>query len=160
MKKEYDTSVKEAIERVMSVFSEYIKTTPYFDIVWSGKVGYIYISIDSCRGTVGDMDCLVIDSPEELLDKLLYEMAVDIMEEVGHTIDPTEATLLERREIERRIHPYLEQLPAYQVRLQRVFTRRNNNKTNYSIDSCGIDIIHVFCTVFVRRIWVHADRMG
>ena len=56
MKKEYDTSVKEAIERVMSVFSEYIKTTPYFDIVWSGKVGYIYISIDSCRGTVGDMD--------------------------------------------------------------------------------------------------------
>lgn len=39
MKKEYDTSVKEAIERVMSVFSEYIKTTPYFDIVWSGKVG-------------------------------------------------------------------------------------------------------------------------
>lgn len=32
MKKEYDTSVKEAIERVMSVFSEYIKTTPYFDI--------------------------------------------------------------------------------------------------------------------------------
>lgn len=50
MKKEYDTSVKEAIERVMSVFSEYIKTTPYFDIVWSGKVGYIYISIDSCRG--------------------------------------------------------------------------------------------------------------
>lgn len=36
MKKEYDTSVKEAIERVMSVFSEYIKTTPYFDIVWSG----------------------------------------------------------------------------------------------------------------------------
>lgn len=41
MKKEYDTSVKEAIERVMSVFSEYIKTTPYFDIVWSGKVGYV-----------------------------------------------------------------------------------------------------------------------
>lgn len=37
MKKEYDTSVKEAIERVMSVFSEYIKTTPYFDIVWSGR---------------------------------------------------------------------------------------------------------------------------
>ena len=65
MKKEYDTSVKEAIERVMSVFSEYIKTTPYFDIVWSGKVGYIYISIDSCRGTVGDMDCLAIDSPED-----------------------------------------------------------------------------------------------
>lgn len=39
MKKEYDTSVKEAIERVMSVFSEYIKTTPYsilYGLVRSG----------------------------------------------------------------------------------------------------------------------------
>lgn len=112
MKKEYDTSVKEAIERVMSVFSEYIKTTPYFDIVWSGKVGYIYISIDSCRGTVGDMDCLVIDSPEELLDKLLYEMAVDIMEEGGHDLNPVEASALERAEVERRLNVYLEQLPV------------------------------------------------
>lgn len=108
MKKEYDTSVKEAIERVMSVFSEYIKTTPYFDIVWSGKVGYIYISIDSCRGTVGDMDCLVIDSPEELLDKLLYEMAVDIMEEGGHDLSPVEASALERAEVARRLNVYLE----------------------------------------------------
>ena len=109
MKKEYDTSVKEAIERVMGVFSEYIKTTPYFDIVWSGKVGYIYISIDSCRGTVGDMDCLVIDSPEELLDKLLYEMAVDIMEEGGHDLNPVEASALERAEVARRLNVYLEQ---------------------------------------------------
>lgn len=38
MKKEYDTSVKEAIERVMSVFSEYIKTTPYFTSILYGLV--------------------------------------------------------------------------------------------------------------------------
>ena len=124
MKKEYDTSVKEAIERVMSVFSEYIKTTPYFDIVWSGKVGYIYISIDSCRGTVGDMDCLVIDSPEELLDKLLYEMAVDIMEEGGHDLNPVEASALERAEVARRLNVYLEQLPEYQDRISFVFERK------------------------------------
>lgn len=124
MKKEYDTSVKEAIERVMSVFSEYIKTTPYFDIVWSGKVGYIYISIDSCRGTVGDMDCLVIDSPEELLDKLLYEMAVDIMEEGGHDLNPVEASALERAEVARCLNVYLEQLPEYQDRISFVFERK------------------------------------
>lgn len=47
MKKEYDTSVKEAIERVMSVFSEYIKTTPYFDIVWSGKIFRAKICLSS-----------------------------------------------------------------------------------------------------------------
>lgn len=88
------------------------------------KVGYIYISIDSCRGTVGDMDCLVIDSPEELLDKLLYEMAVDIMEEGGHDLNPVEASALERAEVERRLNVYLEQLPEYQDRISFVFERK------------------------------------
>ena len=78
------------------------------------------------RGSIGDTGCCVVNCGEELFDKLVWELAVDIMEEVGHTIDPTEATLLERREIERRIQPYLEQLPAYQDRLQRVFTREKD----------------------------------
>ncbi len=124
MKKEYEPSVKEGIERVMSVFSDYIKTTPYFDIVWSDKVGYIYISIENCRGTVGDMDCIVLDEPEELLDKLLNEMAVDIMEEGGHTLSPVEASALERAEVERRLNAYLEQLPEYQDRIAYVFERK------------------------------------
>lgn len=124
MKKEYEPSVKEGVERVMSVFSDYIKTTPYFDIVWSDKVGYIYISIENCRGTVGDMDCIVLDEPEELLDKLLNEMAVDIMEEGGHTLSPVEASALERAEVERRLNAYLEQLPEYQDRIAYVFERK------------------------------------
>lgn len=121
MKKEYEAGTKSAIERVISVFADYIKTSSYFDLVWSDKVGYIYISIDNCRGTVGDMDCIVIDSPEELLDKLLYEMAVDIMEESGHTLSPVEASTLERTEVERRLSVYLDQLPEYKDRLKIVF---------------------------------------
>lgn len=124
MKKEYDPGVKESIERVMSVFADYIKTTPYFDIVWSDKVGYIYISIENCRGTVGDMDCIVLDEPEELLDKVLNEMAVDIMEEGGHTLSPVEASALERAEVERRLEVYLDQLPEYKDRLKLVFDRK------------------------------------
>lgn len=123
MKKTYEPETKSAIEQVIDVFNDYIRTSTHFELLWSDKVGYIYISIDNVRGTIGEMDCCVVDSAEELLDKLISEMTIDIMEEVGHTIDPTAATQLERREIERRIHPYLEQLPAYQDRLQRVFTR-------------------------------------
>ena len=124
MKKEYAPGVKENIERVMSVFADYIKTTPYFDIVWSDKVGYIYISIENCRGTVGDMDCIVLDEPEELLDKVLNEMAVDIMEEGGHTLSPVEASALERAEVERRLSSYLDQLPEYKDRITYVFEHK------------------------------------
>lgn len=124
MKKEYDPGVKENIERVMSVFADYIKTTPYFDIVWSDKVGYIYISIENCRGTVGDMDCIVLDEPEDLLDKVLNEMAADIMEEGGHTLSPVEASALERAEVERRLSSYLDQLPEYKDRITYVFEHK------------------------------------
>ena len=126
MIKTYEPETKRDIEQVIDVFNDYIRTSTHFELLWSDKVGYIYISIDNVRGTIGDMDCWVVDCAERLLDKLVSEMAIDIMEEVGHTIDPTEATQLERREIERRIHPYLEQLPAYQDRLQRVFTRKKD----------------------------------
>ena len=126
MIKTYEPETKRDIEQVIDVFNDYIRTSTHFELLWSDKVGYIYISIDNVRGTIGDMDCWVVDCAERLLDKLVSEMAIDIMEEVGHTIDPTEATQLERREIERRIQPYLEQLPAYQDRLQRVFTREKD----------------------------------
>ena len=126
MKKTYEPETKKAIEQVIDAFKDYILTSTHFELLWSDKLGYIYISIDNVRGTIGDMDCWVVDCAEGLLDKLVSEMAIDIMEEVGHTIDPTEATQLERREIERRIQPYLEQLPAYQDRLQRVFTREKD----------------------------------
>ena len=126
MIKTYEPETKRDIEQVIDVFNDYIRTSTHFELLWSDKVGYIYISIDNVRGTIGDMDCWVVDCAERLLDKLVSEMAIDIMEEVGHTIDPTEATQLERREIERRIQPYLEQLPAYRDRLQRVFTREKD----------------------------------
>ena len=122
----YEPETKKAIEKVIDVFKDYILTSTHFELLWSDKLGYIYISIDNVRGTIGDMDCWVVDCAEGLLDQLVSELAIDIMEEVGHTIDPTEATLLERREVERRIHPYLEQLPAYRNRLQRVFTREKD----------------------------------
>ena len=126
MKKSYEPETKKAIEQVIDAFKDYILTSTHFELLWSDKLGYIYISIDNVRGTIGDMDCWVVDCAEGLLDQLVSELAIDIMEEVGHTIDPTEATQLERREIEQRIQPYLEQLPAYQDRLQRVFTREKD----------------------------------
>lgn len=119
MIKTYAPETKKDIEQVIDVFRDYIQLSPYFELVWAHKMGcYIYINIDSV--ILDDMTCWTVDCAEELLDKLTSEVAMDTMEEVGHTIDLAEATLLERREIARRLHPYLRQLPAYQDRLQRI----------------------------------------
>lgn len=124
MKKTYEPETKSAIEQVIDVFNDYIRTSTHFELLWSDKVGYIYISIDNVQGSIGDTGCYVVNCGEELFDKLVWELAVDIMEEVGHTIDPTEATLLERREIERRIHPYGERLIRLLFQFGEIMTRR------------------------------------
>lgn len=121
MKEIYTPETKSAIDSVIAVFQDYIKTCPYFEVLWSDKVGYIYLNIDTTSGRVGDMGVDLIESAEALLDHLLYEFAVDTMEEGGHTVDPTEASKIERAEIERRLAPFMEQLPMYSDHIERIF---------------------------------------
>lgn len=89
---------------------------------------YIYNAIvDHCRAMNYRLERSVEISEDEnasLLDKLLYEMAVDIMEEGGHDLSPVEASALERAEVARRLNVYLEQLPEYQDRISFVFERK------------------------------------
>ena len=121
MKEIYAPETKAAIDKVIAVFQDYIKTCPYFEVLWSDKVGYIYLDIDTASGRVADIGVVLIDSAEELLDHLIYNFAVDTMEEGGHTVDPTEASKIERAEIERRLAPFMEQLPMYSDRVERIF---------------------------------------
>ena len=123
MKEIYAPETKAAIDKVIAVFQDYIKTCPYFEVLWSDKVGYIYLDIDTVSGRVADIGVVLIDSAEELLDHLIYDFAVDTMEEGGHTVDPTEASKIERAEIERRLAPFMEQLPMYSDRVERVFAQ-------------------------------------
>ena len=139
MKKTYEPETKRAIEQVIDVFNDYIRTSTHFELLWSDKVGYIYISIDNVQGSIGDTGCCVVNCGEEIFDKLVWESAVDIMEEVGLIWSSC---------------------PLIKIDYSAFLQCRNNDKTNYSTDACGIDIIHVCSTVFARRIWVHADRMG
>lgn len=125
MKKIYEPQTKEAIDQIISVFSDYIKTCSYFDLLWSDKVGYIFISVDIKHRTAGDWDTWVVESAEELLDKILYEFAADILEDGGHAVAPCEASKIERAEIERQLRPYLEKLHDYPDCLQRVFKAGN-----------------------------------
>ena len=76
MKKEYDTSVKEAIERVMSVFSEYIKTTPYFDIVFCSVDRLCPLSFQCSAATLLPLRCRCGNSKERRLQERFARSAI------------------------------------------------------------------------------------
>lgn len=61
MKKTYEPETKSAIEQVIDVFNDYIRTSTHFELLWSDKVGYIYISIDNVQGSIGDTGCYVVN---------------------------------------------------------------------------------------------------
>lgn len=85
------------------------------------RLGYTLISNHAFVDGNKRITSVVIESAEELIDHLLFEYAVDIMEDGGHTCDPTEASKIERAEIEHKLAPFMEQLPMYRDRLERVF---------------------------------------
>ena len=70
MKKTYEPETKRAIEQVIDVFNDYIRTSTHFELLWSDKVGYIYISIDNVQGSIGDTGCCVVNCGEELFDSI------------------------------------------------------------------------------------------
>ena len=122
----YEPKTREEIEQVISVFLAYIHVTPHFDVVWSDKVGYMYLTVDINRRTVADSDSWVIMNAEDLFDKLVLEIAIDVLEEGGHTYDPREASRLERDAVENYLKQYTLQLPELENRVQRIFVLDKN----------------------------------
>lgn len=121
----YKPNTKEEIEQVINVFRDYIQATPHFDILWSDKVGYMYLTVDINRRTVADSDSWVILNAEELFDKIIFEIAIDVLEEGGHTYDPREASRLERDAVIQHLKSYTSQLPWLEARIQNLFKKSN-----------------------------------
>ena len=39
----YTQEQNREIEKVMNAFADYIRDTPHFDLLWSDKVGYVFL---------------------------------------------------------------------------------------------------------------------
>lgn len=108
----YTQTQKDGIEKVIAVFAEYIKDSPYADIVLSDKLGYVFLNIDPDKFSI-EMEPVIIESAEKLCEELLHEISNDVMENTSHEFTLAEAPLDIRLEIESRFGVYLDQLPQY-----------------------------------------------
>lgn len=100
------------LERVIEVMRPYINKCNLLDVVYSGKFGYILLSLPP-KDKLGDAEVIPLDKPETLLDRLYTELAYDFMELEGHCGDYTEATPLEKRALRNWMKKYTDQLPEY-----------------------------------------------
>lgn len=114
----YTKEQLEAIEKVKTVFADYIQNSRTLDLLWSDKLGYILITGINKNMDDFVMQPEVINTAERLCDQLLYEIACDVLESRGHCHDIYISTPLEKQLIFEAYQPYMSQLPEYSDMLE------------------------------------------
>ena len=102
---------KHEIERVKEVFAEHLRQSPDFELLWSDKVGYVWLTI-GVNPVYVDTG-IRIESAADLCCKCLDDVAMDVLYMTGNDHALEKADPLELAEIKRRWEPYINQLPDY-----------------------------------------------
>ena len=102
---------KHEIERVKEVFAEHLRQSPDFELLWSDKVGYVWLTI-GVNPVYVDTG-IRIESAADLCGRCLDDVASDVLYMTGNDHALEAADPLELAEIKRRWEPYINQLPDY-----------------------------------------------
>ena len=104
----YTEEVKRKLDTILKAFENYIDGQSYFDIVYSKKIGYVWIVVDE----PGSAGAERLDTPEAMLDNLFNDIIInDIIapRESTHLNEAHTLTESEEAESRRRITAILEQ---------------------------------------------------
>lgn len=105
----YTDEAKKELDSILKAFEKYIDSQSYFDILYSKKVGYLWIVVDPPGGAGAEQ----LDTPEDMLDLLFNEMINDVInspENKTHIPESRTLTEWEEAESRRRITAILERI--------------------------------------------------
>lgn len=104
----YTEEVQKELDNILKAFKNYIDEQNYFDIVYSKKIGYVWIVVDD-PGAAGAEQ---LDTPEAMLDNLFNDIINDVVAPRSATHLDEAHTLTESEEAEcrRKITAILEQI--------------------------------------------------
>ena len=100
----YTEKEKHEIERVKEVFAEHLRQSPDFELLWSDKVGYVWLAI-GVNPVYVDTG-IRIESAADLCGRCLDDVATDVLYMTGNDHALEAADPLELAEIKRRWEPY------------------------------------------------------
>lgn len=117
----YTKSQKEALDKVMEVFSDYLATNQIMDVIWSDKLGYVMLSgINGTQDFIG-MQPEILQDAATLCRHLLYEIASDVIQENGEFQDFHLIAPHIQEKVKQRVNPYISKIPEYEYLVDRLF---------------------------------------
>lgn len=107
----YTETEKKELDKVRMVFTEHLRQCPDYELLWSDKVGYVWLAIvlEPLYVDTGRR----IESAEDLCRECLESVGTDVLYLTDNDHGFENADPLERAEIHRRWKPYIDQLPEY-----------------------------------------------
>ena len=103
----YTEAIKKELDTILKAFEGYIQNQNYFDIVYSEKIGYVWLIIDPPGAAGADL----LDTPKKMLDALFNDIISEVInapENTTHIPDVLTLTKYEETESRRRITAILE----------------------------------------------------
>lgn len=104
----YTDDVRKELDAILKAFEDYIDGQNYFDIVYSKKIGYVWIVVDE----PGSAGAEPLDTPEAMLDNLFNDIINDVIapRSTIHLDEDHTLTESEEAECRRRITAILNQI--------------------------------------------------
>jgi len=103
----YTEDVKRKLDDILKAFENHIDGQNYFDIVYSKKVGYIWIVVNPLDSGVPEQ----LDTPEKMMDALFNDVINDVVLSPNAPASFSDTlTEYEKEESRRRIAAILESL--------------------------------------------------
>lgn len=104
----YTADVKKKLDDILKAFSDHIDNQSYFDILYSKKVGYLWVVVDPPSAAGAEL----LDTPEAMLDNLFNDVIEDVIaprENSGLDESPA-LTEREEAEVRRQLTAILEKI--------------------------------------------------
>ena len=104
----YPEEVRKKLDAILKAFENYIDGQNYFDIVYSKKIGYVWIVVDQPEAAGAEQ----LNTPQAMLDNLFNDIINDVVAPRESTSLTEAHTLTESEEAEcrRRITAILEKI--------------------------------------------------
>lgn len=115
------------MDRIADAFSGYIHRHPNLDLVWSEKIGYVLMTINSDKQR-GEDYCSFCTA-HDLAFRLFSEVVTDVVLECEECDDVSGMDDEGRKEVQQRWTPFLEMLPEYKGVCEDILA---GNKDKYS----------------------------
>lgn len=115
------------MDRIAEAFSGYIHRHPSLDLLWSEKLGYILLSIDTVQNCLYGTS--IYTNAQKLARRLFEEIVTDVVLECEDCDDVSSMDDEGREEVKRRWAPFLEMLPKYKSICEDILA---GNKDKYS----------------------------